>query len=246
MKIFAVVSYKGTNYQGWQKQTNAPSVQEEIEKALSRILNTEISISGSGRTDAGVHAKGQTFHFVIDKEIDVEKLRYSVNCLLPKDIHIISMKVVDDDFHSRYNVKEKTYSYTISVGENNPFTNEFSFNYLKPLNIELLCEALKPFNGEHNFKDFTSKEEDEDGFIRWVKIATEVKDNIVIIKFTGNGFMRYMIRFMVGAAIAVAEGKVDISFIENHLKPTKNREIIAYKAPSEGLVLESVKYQILV
>lgn len=242
MKIFAIVSYKGTNYQGWQKQTNAPSVQEEIEKVLSRILNTEISISGSGRTDAGVHAKGQTFHFVIDKEIDIEKLRYSVNCLLPKDIHIISMKEVDENFHSRYGVKEKTYSYTISVGENNPFTNEFTYNYLKPLNIERLIDALKPFNGEHNFQDFTSKEEDEDGFKRWVKISTEVNGKTLTIKFTGNGFMRYQIRFMVGAAIAVAEGREEVSFIEEHLNPSKQREIIAFKAPSEGLVLEEVKY----
>lgn len=242
MKIFAVVSYKGTNYQGWQKQTNAPSVQEEIEKVLSRILNTEISISGSGRTDAGVHAKGQTFHFIIDKEIDIEKLRYSVNCLLPKDIHIISMKEVDENFHSRYDVKEKTYSYTISVGENNPFTNEFTYNYLKPLNIKRLIDALKPFNGEHNFQDFTSKEEDEDGFKRWVKISTEVNGETLTIKFTGNGFMRYQIRFMVGAAIAVAEGREEVSFIEEHLNPSKQREIIAFKAPSEGLVLEEVKY----
>ena len=241
MKIFAVVSYKGTNYQGWQKQTNAPSIQEEIEKVLSRVLNTEISIFGSGRTDAGVHAKGQTFHFVIDKEIDVEKLRYSVNCLLPKDIHVLSMKVVDDNFHSRYDVKEKTYSYTISVGENNPFTNEFTYNYLKPLDFNRLAEALKPFNGEHNFQDFTSKEEDEDGFKRWVKIDTEIKDNVLTIKFTGNGFMRYMIRFMVGAAIAVAEGREEISFIKKHLEASKPREIIAFKAPSEGLVLEEVK-----
>lgn len=242
MKIFAIVAYKGTNYQGWQRQTNAPSIQEEIEKVLSRILNAEICISGSGRTDAGVHAKGQTFHFEINKEVDVEKLRYSCNCLLPKDIHIKEMKVVEDDFHARFNIKEKIYSYTISVGENNPFNNEFTFNYLKPLDVERLKEAFKPFNGKHNFQDFTSKEEDEGGFIRRVNIEVEQDENIIKITFKGNGFMRYMIRFMVGAAIAVAEHREEVSFIEQHLDAKKPREIIMYKAPSEGLVLEEVKY----
>lgn len=241
MKVLAKVSYKGTNYQGWQKQTNAPSIQEEIEKVLSKILNTETTIQGSGRTDAGVHARGQTFHFEVKKDIDLDKLRYSVNCLLSKDIHIISMEKVNDDFHARYDVKEKHYSYTIYFGENNPFDNEFVYTYLKALDKKALVDAFVPFNGEHNFQDFTSKEEDEDGFVRRVNITTSSEANKIVIHFVGDGFMRYMIRFMVGAAIAVAEGKENIEYIKYHLSD-KNREIIAFKAPSEGLVLEDVVY----
>lgn len=241
MKVLARVAYKGTNYQGWQKQVNAPTIQEEIETVLSKILNTPTTIQGSGRTDAGVHARGQAFHFEVKKDIDLDRLRYSVNCLLSKDIHIISMEKVNDDFHARYDVKEKHYSYTIYFGENNPFDNEFVYTYLKDLNINLLKEALVPFNGEHCFQDFTSKEEDEDGFVRRVQITTEETSNKIIIHFVGDGFMRYMIRFMVGAAIAVAEGKESVGFIKYHLSD-KNREIIPFKAPSEGLVLEDVVY----
>lgn len=243
MKILATVSYKGTNYQGWQKQTNAPSIQEEIEKVISKILNVETTIYGAGRTDTGVHAKNQTFHFVTDKEIDLDKLRYSINCLLPKDIHINSLEEVGEEFHARYSATGKHYTYTIVVGENNPFDNEFVLTYLKDFDVKAFIKAFEPFNGEHNFQDFTSKEEDEDGFRRTVSISSEVIDNRIVIHFIGNGFMRYMIRFMVGAAIAVAEKRVDENYIPSHLLDNKAREIIAYKAPGEGLVLESVLYK---
>ena len=242
MKLVAKVSYKGTNYQGWQIQPNACSIQETIEKVISKILNTEITIYGSGRTDSGVHARGQVFHFETGKDVDVDKLRYSINCLLPEDIHIISLKECDGNFHSRYSAKEKHYSYSIKLGENDPFNNEFVYTYSKPLDVEAFIEAFEPFNGEHNFQDFTSKEEDEDGFVRRVKISTSVENDIVKVDFVGNGFMKYMIRFLVGAALAVAESKESIDFIKYHLNSDKKREIISYKAPAMGLVLEEVNY----
>ena len=242
MKILAKVAYKGTNYQGWQKQVDAPTVQTEIEKVLSQILNTETQIQGSGRTDGGVHAKGQTFTFEVNKEIDLNKFRYSCNCILPKDIHINSLKVVSDDFHARYSAKEKHYSYTIYVGENNPFMNETMYNYLGNLDYNRLAVALNLFNGTHNFQDFTSKEEDKDGFVRTVNVDTSKGGNIIRIDFKGPGFMRYMIRFMVGAAIAVAEQREKLEYISYHLSDNKKREIINYKAPPEGLILEEVIY----
>lgn len=242
MKILAKVAYKGTNYQGWQKQPNGVTIQETIENVLSKILNIETPIQGSGRTDAGVHARGQTFSFEVNKEIDLDRFRYSCNCLLPKDIHILEFKVVDDDFHARYSAKEKHYSYTIQLGENNPFNNELSYNYLGELDYPRLCIALEQFNGEHNFQDFTSKEKDEDGFVRKVRVETAKGGNMIRIDFYGNGFMRYMIRFMVGAAIAVSEKREKIDFVEEHLKNDKKRDIINYKAPSEGLFLEEVIY----
>ena len=111
MRLLGQVSYKGTNYQGWQKQKNALTIQEEIEKVLSKILNSKIEINGSGRTDAGVHAQRQYFHFDVKKnDIDLDRLRYSANCLLPKDIFINSIKAVSDDFHARFSAKGKTYT----------------------------------------------------------------------------------------------------------------------------------------
>lgn len=243
MKILAKVRYKGTNYQGWQKQTNALSVQEEIEKVLSKILDTETKIQGSGRTDAGVHALGQTFHFEVNKEFDLAKLKYALNCLLNSDIHIDSLTMVSEEFHARYSAREKHYSYAIKKGENDPFDNTFTFNYLGDLDFELIKEAAKLFVGKHNFQNFTSKEEDEDNFVREIfDIKVEdVSDNKIIIHFYGNGFMRYMIRFIVGVLIAIGEKRIPVTFINENLD-TSERKIVTYKAPSEGLILQEVIY----
>ena len=113
MKLLCCVTYKGTEYQGWQKQPGTPTIQGEIEKVLSQILNSEINIQGSGRTDAGVHAENQYFHFETEKEIDLDRLRYSANCLLPKDIFIKSISKVNDDFHARYSAKRLGNVYSI-------------------------------------------------------------------------------------------------------------------------------------
>lgn len=245
MRLLGKVSYKGSKYQGWQKQTAAPTVQEEIEKVLSKILNTPISIYGSGRTDAGVHAICQTFHFDVEKEVDIDRLKYSVNCCLPEDIYISELKEVDENFHSRYSAKGKVYRYDIQFGERDVFSKELEATISIPTDISLLEKALQLFVGKHDFKDFTSKEEDEDKFVREIyKINLEysVQTKKASITISGNGFMRYMIRFIVGASLAVAQNKESLDFIEYHLKEKNEREIISYKAPSEGLYLVDVIY----
>ena len=245
MRIFAKVSYRGTAYQGWQKQINAPTVEEEIEKVLSKILNTPINIYGSGRTDAGVHAINQTFHFDISKDIDLGKLQYSANCLLPKDIYIKSMEIVDDCFHSRYSAKKKIYQYIIHFFARDVFNNDLKSTILEKCDIDILKESLQLFVGKHNFANFTSKEKDEDSFVREIyeiKTIYEEKNNDFIITFTGNGFMRYMIRYIIGTCIAVSQNKEDISFVKERLDTDSPRNIVSYKAPSEGLYLVDVIY----
>ena len=245
MRIFAKVAYQGNNYQGWQKQPDAPSIEETIETVLSRILNTEINIYGSGRTDAGVHAYNQTFHFDVDKEnIDIDKLRYSVNCLLPKDIFIKEMKIVDDDFHARFSIKEKTYEYNIKFGDRDVFNYQNEATIPIPTDVIKICDSLKLFIGKHNYQNFTSKEEDEAGFVREIKeIVCEYdeKNNRLKITITGTGFMRYMVRYIVGTALAIGQGKEEPSFITDNLDTTE-RHIVSYKAPAEGLFLKDVKY----
>lgn len=245
MRVFGKVSYKGSNYQGWQKQANAPTIEEEIEKVLSKILNTPINIYGSGRTDAGVHAYGQTFHFDISKDVDLGKLQYSCNCLLPDDIYIKSMEVVDESFHARYSAKKKIYQYVIHFHARDVFNNDLKATILEKCDIDILKQSLSLFVGKHNFANFTSKEEDEDNFIREIyEINTiyDEKNNDFIITFIGNGFMRYMIRFIVGTCIAISQKKEDISFIEERLDASSIRNIVSYKAPSEGLYLVDVIY----
>ena len=243
MRVLGVVSYKGTRFQGWQKQPTVITVQGEIEKALSQVLNSEVTIFGSGRTDAGVHALAQTFTFDMSKDIDLDKLCFSINRMIDKDIKILSFKQVDDDFHARFSAKSKTYLYKIRLGVKDPFENEYQYIYPFDFDFDLFSKALKQFEGKHCFKDFTSKEEDEDGYVREIyKIVSKKQDNDITVEFTGNGFMRYQIRNMVGAALAVASKNEDLNFIPNHLKKEKIREICQYKAPPQGLYLVKVEY----
>lgn len=244
MRVIGICSYKGTNYYGWQKQVGFISVQTKIEEVLSQIYDTQITILGSGRTDAGVHALKQYFHFIVDKEKDLNQLTYAVNKMLPDDIQIISFRIVDDDFHARYSAKRKIYEYRILLQNKDVFNYDLAYLYPMDLDIDLLSKALKLFEGEHNYQDFTSKEEDEGNFIRTIyKVDIKQDNKLLTIKFEGNGFMRYQIRNMVGTAIAVASKKEAISFISNHLKNTENREIVAYKAPAVGLYLVDVLYK---
>lgn len=245
MRVLGCVSYKGTNYQGWQKQIDAPTIQGTIESVLSQILNQEINIQGSGRTDAGVHAQRQYFHFDLNKDFDLNRLRYSANCLLPKDIFINELKEAPDDFHARFSAKGKVYTYIMRLDERNPFNYDFETNIPYPIDVNLLTECLKLFKGTHNFQDFTSKESDDDGFVRTifdieVSYIEQVKQ--MIVTFKGNGFMRYQIRNMVGTALAVAANKEKEDFILFHLNDKHNREIVSYKAPAEGLYLVDVNY----
>ena len=245
MRYLAVVSYRGTAFCGWQKQTIAklPSVEVTIEDVISRILNTEIKIYGSGRTDAGVHALGQTFHFDVDRELNVYKFTHSLNKLLPEDIRIQSITPVADDFHARFNAKGKTYVYMIRCGKtSDPFKFDLEYTIPQTLDIKKMVEASEVFKGEHNFQNFTTKEEDDAGFIRNITdISISSDDDKIIISMTGNGFMRYMVRMIVGTLIQVGLGKITSEDIKKILEDPV-RKPSSYKAPAYGLYLKEVLY----
>ena len=244
MRVLGVCSYKGTNYYGWQKQVGFISVQSTIEEVLSKVYDSPITITGSGRTDAGVHALRQYFHFDTEKEKDLKQLAYALNKMLPEDIKILSFEKVADDFHARYNAKRKIYEYRIVLKNKDPFQDQLAYVYPMDFDFDLFKSALDKFVGKHNYQDFTSKEEDEGGFVREIyKIKVDKKDNNISVVFEGNGFMRYQIRNMVGAALNIANKKEGLDFIDYHLKEDKNREIISYKAPANGLYLVDVLYK---
>ena len=244
MRILAIVQYDGTNFVGWQIQPNGRSVQEEIEKVLSMILNTPTKIVGSGRTDAGVHALAQTFHFDTTKEdIDLGRLRYSLNSLLPLDIHIISLEVVDDNFHARYDVASKTYLYSLSMGEYDVFSRRYSTQLPRDLDVELIKKTAKLFVGTHDFKNFTSKETDKNNFVRTIfEFNVDKIESTIVFRITGSGFMKYMVRMIVGTLIEVGLHKLTSEDIECLLE-SKIRSISPYKAPPEGLFLINVTYE---
>ena len=244
MRILGVCQYKGTKYYGWQKQVGFVSVQSTIEEVLSKVYDAPINITGSGRTDAGVHALRQFFHYDTTKEKDLKQLCYAMNKMLPEDVKILSLEVVDDNFHVRYNAKRKIYEYRILLKNKDPFQDDLAYIYPMEFNFDLFEDALNKYVGKHNYQDFTSKEEDEGGFIREIyKIKVNKDDSNISVTFEGNGFMRYQIRNMIGAAISVANKKESLDFIDYHLKEDKTREIISYKAPASGLYLVDVLYK---
>lgn len=249
MRVFCVVAYKGTNYYGWEKQIGQNSVQAELEKAIGKILNTDINIYGSGRTDAGVHANGQTFHFDIKEEkYNADELMYRINCVLPVDIKLVSLEYLkDEEFHSRYSAKSKEYQYRISLNAKQPFRYDVCW-LLKTNDFDkqLFEQAIKKFIGKHNYQNFTSKEEDKDGFVREIyeiKVGFDRENEEITVNFVGNGFMRYQIRYMVGTAVAVATKKEKMSFIDDRLKESEIRSIVSYKAQPQGLCLVKVNYK---
>ena len=245
MRYLAIVSYRGTSFCGWQKQTvsKLPSIEETIEAVISRILNKTTKIYGSGRTDAGVHALGQTFHFDTEKELDINRFAHSLNELLPEDIRILSISPVADDFHARFEAKGKTYEYRIKNAKiSDPFKSDLEYTLGQKLDFEKMVEAAKVFEGKHNFQNFTSKDKDDAGFVRDLyHISLSSKNDDFIISMTGSGFMRYMVRMIVGNLIQVGLGKLTSEDIKKILEDPV-RKPSSYKAPAYGLYLVEVLY----
>ncbi len=243
MRYFIEFKYDGSNFNGYQKQPNKRTVQEEIEKVINQITNESVVISASGRTDAKVHAKGQCAHFDLNKKIDLNKFKYSMNSLLPKDIYIKNIKKINKEFHARYDVSEKIYEYKINIGEYNPMDRNYIYQYNKKLNIQDMKEAIKNYIGIHNFKSFTKNNPKITNYEREIYEATiSEKNNIITIKFRGNGFLQYMVRNMVGLLIEIGNGKKKINSVKEILKKEDRKEA-GVMAPGCGLYLKKVYYK---
>lgn len=246
MRYFMTFSYDGSKYKGYQKQPRVKTVQSEIEKALKQILSNEkITISASGRTDAGVHALNQKAHFDSKKEIAPEKLRKAVNSLIPDDIYIKEVIEVEPDFHARFSVKAKEYIYKINMGEYNPIEKDYVYQYNRRLDVVEMERALKYLEGTHDYKSFTKADEEKDDFVRTIVQANLIRDvknvNNITISFLGTGFMRYMVRNMVGCLIEIGEGKRKSEDIIKILE-AKDRKKAGKTANPEGLYLKDVFY----
>lgn len=237
-------SYDGSKYNGYQKQPDKNTIQDIIEEKLTQInSNNKVLLVASGRTDSGVHAISQRAHFDLDSDIDVDKLRNSINKMLPNTIFIKSVERVDDDFHARFTAKKKKYTYKINVGEYNPLDVNYIYQYNKGLDIELMNTAIKNFIGEHDFTSYTKGCEDKESYIRYIYDAyVESNNNIISITFIGNGFLRYMVRNMVGSLIDVGSKKICPDDVKKILDK-KNRTMAGITAPSCGLYLVDVTYE---
>lgn len=243
MRYLMALAYDGSKFYGYQKQPKVKTVQEELERALTMINNKQVNVSASGRTDAGVHALNQKAHFDLDIKITPDKLKQALNSLIDKSIYIKSVEEVDDNFHARFNVLKKEYVYKINVGEYNPLEKDYVFQYNKKLNLDDMKRAIKYLEGTHDFKSFTKANDLKEDYVRTI-YQTDIKceNDIVIISFVGSGFLRYMVRNMVGLLIEIGAGKKDYLCVKDILE-AKNRCKAGITSHPEGLYLYNVWYK---
>ena len=243
MRYKITFSYDGSKFNGYQKQKGiSNTIQGKIEEALKSINNgTSTKFTSSGRTDKGVSAYKQVGSCDISVIITPYKLKRAMNSLLPDTIHVIDALEVDDDFHPRYMLKEKTYVYKVNTGEYNPIEKDYVCQLCKKLDINLLKEEIKDFIGEHDFTAFCSTQDRKENCVRTIFDAYIKEDgDYVYFTFKGNGFLKYMVRIMCGYLISVSLGKTKPNNIKTYFK---TKEKVATKtAAATGLYLEDVKY----
>jgi len=246
MRYLVTFSYDGTNFSGYQKQPKERTVQSEFEKVLKQINdNKKVEIHASGRTDAKVHAINQKAHFDLDISISVDKLKKGINSLLPEDIYVKKIEEVSDDFHARFNALGKEYIYVINMDEYNPLERNYVYQYNKKLDVVEMERAMKYLEGTHNFKSFTKTDEEKDDYVRTISQTNLIRDNKdpnkITLVFLGTGFLRYMVRNIVGTLIEIGEGKRNSEDMITILE-SKDRRKAGKTANPEGLYLKNVFY----
>jgi len=244
-----LLQYDGTDFHGWQIQEELRTVQGELTEALSLIEGREVTVHGSGRTDAGVHAEGQVASVVINRQITPEKLRGAINGNIGKDVRVMRVEEVDPEFHARYSAIGKTYVYRVVNDQViSPFWVRYAHQDARPFNLETMTRAAKLFLGEHDWTSFSAAQSDVEDRVRTVTQCEIYRHedersvgNVINIKLSANGFLRYMVRAIAGTLMAVGRGDLSEeevqSAIENGVRPTE-----AVTAPACGLTLLNVHY----
>lgn len=239
-----VLQYEGTRYQGWQRQeSTGNTIQGKIEALLSRMCGTQVEIQGSGRTDAGVHAKGQIANVHMQTDKTPEEIMDYMNRYLPEDIGVISVTEVGERFHSRLNAKGKTYCYQI-INSTLPhvFDRRYSYVYPAKLNLNAMRQAAEVLIGTHDFASFTSAKKGKKSTVRTIEdIRMEEDGDIIRIFYSGDGFLFHMVRILTGTLLEVGIGERTPSEMEAVLQ-AKKRECAGFLVPASGLTLLEVRY----
>ena len=235
----------GKNLIGWQKQPDKLNIQGTIEKAIEEITGEEVDLTASGRTDRGVHALGQVANFKTNSNIPVEKIPIALNTKLKKSIRILSAEEVDEKFHSRLTCKKKTYRYIINNSEyGTAIYRNLETHIPMKLNIEKMQEAVKYFEGEHDFKAFKASGTSSKSSVRTIYKADvfQMPNDRIYIELTGNGFLYNMVRIIAGTLVDVGIGKIKPEEIDSIIKSEK-RENAGKTLPPQGLYLVKVEYE---
>ncbi len=250
MNFKLLIQYDGTDFRGWQVQPGERTVQGELQRVVSLIEDAEVYVCGSGRTDSGVHAEGQVANIKLQKSFTPERLRGAINGNLWRDLRILQVEKVADDFHARFSAKGKTYVYrVINAPVISPFWSRYAHHEARPLNVNQMNEAAKYFLGEHDWTAFSAAQSDSENRVRNVTNFTvetvwdtRAQSQIIEFRITGEGFLRYMVRSIVGTMLEVGRGEKDFDTIQTAIV-SGDRNLAGATAPAHGLTLLKVFYE---
>lgn len=239
-----VLQYEGTRYQGWQRQTSTDNtIQGKLETLLGRLAGKPVEVHGSGRTDAGVHAYGQTANFYMDTPLAPEELMRTINRYLPEDVAVIQLEIVPPRFHSRLHAKGKTYRYRVYNSEIPPvFERKLVYVVPERLDVEAMERAAGYLLGTHDFKSFTSAKKSKKSTVRTIEEIRIVPEGRELqFYFSGSGFLFHMVRILMGTLLQAGKGELEPEAIPGILE-RKNREAAGPLVPAQGLTLMEVRY----
>lgn len=244
MNIYKItLAYDGTKYRGWQRQQNTKeTVQGTVERALTLIAGHKVSIDGSGRTDSGVHASGQTASFTIHGKLDEQDAVEKLNIILPKDIQVVDIQRMKENFHARKSAVGKCYEYRIDQRDKpDVFTRKYCLHFPYKLNIAAMEAAIQVLKGTHDFLAFTDQKDSEDTVRTIYDIVISKSEDKIKISYYGNGFLYHMVRILTGTLLDVGTGKIRPDRIQSILDG-RDRSKSGFPAPAKGLCLRQVYY----
>lgn len=249
MNFRLTIQYDGTDFHGWQVQENQRTVQGELTRVLSLLENADVHVAGSGRTDAGVHAEGQTASVKLSRNFTPEKLRAAMNGNLWKDVRVVQTEQAADDFHARFSAKGKTYVYrVVNASVMSPFWSRYALHESRPLDVGRMTEAARLFLGRHDWTAFSAASSESESRVRNVtEFGVEsvwdarAASQIIEFRITGEGFLRYMVRSIVGTLLEAGRGETDFDTIQTAII-TGDRRLAGATAAAHGLTLLKVYY----
>ncbi|HHU24142.1 MAG: tRNA pseudouridine(38-40) synthase TruA [Bacilli bacterium] len=241
MRYKMIISYDGSYFHGFQRQKDYLTVQEILEKAISEIAKETVTVKSSGRTDTGVHALGQVIHFDILNKIPPKNFAKVLNKKLYPHIYIKEAQIVDDLFHARKLAVKKEYHYIVSLNEFNPLEAMYKHFFHNRIDIAKIKEAMTYIVGKHDFKTFNKNKQIKNTVRTIESFELEAKNNELIFKIVGDGFMHNMVRIIIALMLKVGEGKYEPSEVKQMIEG-RNRKLVPYVAPANGLYLVKVYY----
>ena len=249
MNYRLLLQYDGTDFHGWQVQDGQRTVQGELERTLSLLEDAEVKVIGSGRTDTGVHAEGQVANVRLNRDFTPDRLRTAINGNVWRDVRVMTVEKASDDFHARFSVKTKTYVYRlVNAPVMSPFWSRFAHHESRFLDVGKMNETARLFLGEHDWTAFSAARSDVENRVRTVKSFTvesfwdsRANSSIIEFRISANGFLRYMVRSIVGTMLEVGRGEKDSDTILTAIV-SGDRDLAGKTAPANGLTLMKVDY----